>query len=99
MVGFSRGQRIQIRCEAQQGAFPDEYLVKFETAQGPVSGFVRRDNISRIDGDHAYILATVEDVSDDSLTVLVRGSFFTTTGLARLSRDWANSHVRAAHAA
>jgi hypothetical protein len=100
MARFAAGQPILIPCDVEPGAFASEFLVTFETLEGPVSGFVREDNLQRIgaEGGGAYVFATVKDVSEDTLTVVVRGSFFTTTGLAHLKTDWANSHVRAAHA-
>ena len=97
MTRFAPGQVIQIACDIQLGPFPSEYLVTFQTAEGPVSGFVRGEQV-RSAGEHqGYIFATVQDISEDTLTVVVRGSFFTTTGLAHLKTDWAQSHVREAH--
>lgn len=98
MARFTLGQTVQIRCDIQPGAFPTEYLVTFQTNEGPVSGFVRGEQISHAETDKGYIFATVQGVSEDTLTVMVRGSFFTTTGLAHLSTAWANAHVREAHA-
>lgn len=98
MPKFVPGQAVLIHCEVQPGAFPTEFLVTFETNKGPVSGFVRGDSMRRTGDGEGLLFGTVRDVSDDTLTVVVQGSFFTTTGLAYLSRDWANSHVRAAHA-
>jgi hypothetical protein len=98
MPKFVPGQVVMIRCDIQPGAFPTEVLVNFETAEGPVSGFVRSNNVERTGEDEGFIRATVQEVSAHTITVVVDGSFFTTTGLAYLNRDWANSHVRAAHA-
>jgi hypothetical protein len=97
MPRFAPGQTVQISCDIQPGAFPSEYLVTFQTTEGPVSGFVRAEHVRRAGHDKGYIFATVHGVSEDTLTVIVRGSFFTTTGLAHLSTDRANSHVREAH--
>ena len=96
MASFAPGQSIRIRCEVQRGAFPTESLVTFETVEGPISGFVRSERVERTEGHEGYIHATVKEVTKDTLTVVVEGSFFTTTGLAYLSRDWAKSHVRPA---
>ena len=98
MAKFSTGQTVQIRCEVRAGPFPGEFLVAFESANGPVSGFVREDNLRKTSESEGYIFATVKGVSADTLTVMVRGSFFTTNGLAHLRRDWANSHVQEARA-
>ncbi len=96
MGTFKPGDTIRIRCEMHPGAFPTEYMVSFETADGPVSGFVRANNVEKISDEEGYIRATVRDVTADLLTIVAQGSFFTTTGLAFLKRDWANSHVLAA---
>jgi hypothetical protein len=94
------GDEIQIQCDIGPGAFPTEFLVTFETVDGPISGFVRRENVVRSDkGDIGFISGKVEEVTADIITVLVKGSFFTTTGIAALTRDWANTHVQVAHAA
>jgi len=99
MQKFSIGQAVQIRCEVRPGPFPAEFLVTLDTIEGPISGFVRGDNFRKSSSSNdGYVFATVTDVSEDTLTVMVRGSFFTTNGLAQLKRDWANSHVREARA-
>lgn len=98
MTRFTIGQTILIRCEVQRGAFPTELLVTFETTEGPTSGFVRTESVERIDGHEGHIRAIVTDETNDTITVVVKGSFFTTTGLAYLKRDWANLHVLPAHA-
>lgn len=98
MPQFRVGERIRIRCEVQKGAFPTESLVTFETSEGPISGFVRSDILEDADEGEGFLPATVLAVSQDTLTVKVEGSFFTTTGLAYLDRDWAKSHVQPSHA-
>lgn len=100
MAKFNVGEIVEIQCEVQAGAFPTEVLVTLDTVEGPISGFVRKEAIKRVKGHEGYIRATVKDVSADTLTVVLQGSFFTTTGLAYLKRDWANAHVQpVAHAA
>jgi hypothetical protein len=96
MANFAPGQKIRILCEVQRGAFPTELLVTFDTAEGPISGFVRSENVERIEGHEGYIRGTVKEVEGDTITVMVEGSFFTTNGLAYLKSDWANSHVKPA---
>jgi hypothetical protein len=78
------GEKVYVPTDVDEGAFPGENLVTIETKTGPISGFAKADNIRTADGD-AYLLAEVKDVSDDTLTVRLYGSFFTTTGLAYLS--------------
>jgi hypothetical protein len=96
MRQFSVGQQVKIRCEVQRGAFPTELLVTFETREGPISGFVRSEDVQRIERHEGLISATITEISSDSITVIVKGSFFTTNGLAYLKRDWADSNVQAA---
>lgn len=97
MSQFSVGQQVKIRCELQRGAFPTEMLITFETADGPISGFVRSEDIQSVGGHQGLISATVTEVSIDRITVIVKGSFFTTNGLAYLKRDWADSNVQPAY--
>ncbi|MEX2199879.1 MAG: hypothetical protein WD711_00675 [Dongiaceae bacterium] len=96
MANFVPGQSIRIHCEIQRGAFPTEALVTFETVEGPVSGFVRNEDVERVAGHDGYLLATIKEVTKDFLAVMVRGSFFTTTGLAYLNHDWATANVKPA---
>lgn len=98
MPQFRSGQVIRIPVEVQKGAFPTEYLITFEAADRPVSGFVPKDSVEDVRGETGYIRGVIRDVSADIITVMVRGSFFTTTGLAQLKRDWANKHVEPTHA-
>lgn len=98
MSQFSVGQQVKIRCDVQRGAFPTELLVTFETVEGPISGFVRSEDVQRVGGHEGLISATITVVSSDTIAVILKGSFFTTTGLAYLKRDWANSNVQPAYA-
>lgn len=98
MTSLAVGQTVQVPCEVQRGAFPTEMLVTVETSEGPISGFVRAENVVGVKGHDGFIVATVRDISSDIVTVVLSGSFFTTTGIAYLNRDWANSHLQMAHA-
>jgi hypothetical protein len=98
MASYTPNQSVLIRCEIQAGPFPMETLVTFQTMDGPVSGFVRSDNVRKLTGGEGYINATVKDVSAETVTVVVEGSFFTTNGLAYLNRAWADAHVSVGHA-
>ena len=94
MAAFEPGQTIGIPCDVFPGAFSHEALVVLDTKRGEVSGFVNRDELLELDNDHELLRAKVVDVTEDTLTVRLRGSFFTTTGLAFLSPDWARSNAR-----
>ena len=93
MIGLKPGDRVAINSDVAPGAFPGEFLVTINTATGPVSGFVREDQISRAGGQPALI-ATVRHVSGSTIGVWLKGSFFTSTGLADLAADWARQNVR-----
>lgn len=98
---FKSGDQVEIPVEVGQGAFPTEALITFETIDGPISGFVRKDDIVKCDHDthRGYVSGVVKDVTPDVISVVVRGSFFRTTGLATLARQWAVNNLHLAGAA
>jgi len=78
------GEKVYVKTEVKDGAFPTEKLVTVSTNTGLVTGFAKVDSI--IDrGGGQYLLAEVKSVSRDNLTVKLAGSFFTTTGFADVS--------------
>jgi hypothetical protein len=81
MPSLEPGEKILVPTDVDDGAFPGENLVTIETKTGPVSGFAKTVNIVQKHGD-SYLMAEVQGVSEDTLTVRLFGSFFTTTGLA-----------------
>jgi len=93
MQEFEIGQAVGIRCDIEQGPFPGEYLVTMNTIDGDISGFVNEADIT-IEKDVGYIHGVVHEVTDEMIGVRITGSFFTTTGLAHLSSDWAKSNLQ-----
>ncbi len=92
MAQFRRGQRVNIPCNVQKGAFPDEVLVTIETDKGIVSGFLKNSFVFKRAGRH-YVQGVVVEASTDSVQVRVPGSFFTTAaGLTTVSSGWARNH-------
>lgn len=83
MAYFEIGSNIAIPCKVSPGPFDDELLVEFDSLDGKVSGFTRNENISE-KGGQQFIRGMVKDVTGDIVTVMVRGSFFTTNGLAKV---------------
>jgi len=83
-----QGELVYVPTDVDAGAFPGEKLVTIETDEGPISGFARDESI-HTDGGDSYIKAEVrgQSASGKFLTVLLFGSFFTTTGLATISSD------------
>lgn len=98
MATLERGQLIAIPCKVFPGAFNHEAMVIIDALEGEVSGFVRRDEFVRVENDIGYVKGRIVDVTTDTITVLLKGSFFTTTGLAEFSPEWAklNAEVVAA---
>src|SRR5215475_14245121 len=93
MAQFRRGQKVNIPCKVQKGAFPDEVLVTIETDKGIVSGFLKSALILEHKGQQ-YVQGVVVEASSDSVQVRVPGSFFTTAaGLTTVSSGWARNHL------
>ena len=92
MEKFEPGETVSVSANIQPGAFPGEYLVTIPTQTGPVSGFVRSQDIVEQD---KTIQAVVQATTDRGLAVKLSGSYFTTNGLVDLSLDWATQHVKA----
>jgi len=77
------GQQIRIPCTIQPGPFSEEPLISFESIDGPVSGFVNSEELGGVN-DHPTIRGIIRAIEKDHLEVWVRGSFFTTNGLANV---------------
>jgi hypothetical protein len=82
------GQEVWIRCKVQPGPFSEEPLVTVETVNGPVTGFVATDELKAKDGVE-LVRGIVRDLAKDHVEVWIRGSFFTTNGLANVRRELA----------
>jgi hypothetical protein len=89
MTELKIGYDVGLPCEVKLGPFEDERLVSFETVDGPVTGFVSTDELQQIDEDRWMIHAVVVKIERDVVTVKVRGSFFTTNGLAHIRPEMA----------
>ncbi len=79
---------VWISCAVKDGPFSGEKLVSFATLEGPVTGFVRLEELRQED-ERWSIRAIVLKVEKEFVEVKVRGSFFTTNGLATISKDMA----------
>lgn len=80
------GEIILVPVSAERGPFSEECLISFNSIDGPISGFIRADQIVRRDS-RSFIRARVLEVAKDSISVQLHGSFFTTTGLAHIRKD------------
>lgn len=78
------GQQIRIPCRVQPGPFAEELLITFDSIDGPVSGFVNSEESEEVAGQPT-IRGIVRAIEKDYLEVWIRGSFFTTNGLANVS--------------
>lgn len=92
MGKFEPGEAVSVPATVQPGAFPGEYLVTVPTLTGPVSGFVRDQDI--VDPNKT-IQAVVRESSAGGLSVQLSGSYFTTNGQAEFSAEWAKHNVKA----
>ena len=92
MAKFEPGEAVSVPATVQPGAFPGEYLVTVPTVTGPVSGFVRDQDI--VD-PHKTIQAVVRESTLAGLSVQLSGSYFTTNGQAEFTAEWAKQNVRA----
>ena len=82
------GDMIGIQCDVRPGPFSGERMITFDTVDGPISGFVRQSDLNQKDSQW-YVRAIIQDIQDDVLHVRVKGSFFTTNGLASVPRRYA----------
>jgi len=85
---LGEGSLIAVRCEVKPGPFSEDRLISFETVDGPVSGFVRENELREESGQW-YVRAVVQSIEADLITVWIRGSFFTTNGIATIPADMA----------
>jgi hypothetical protein len=77
------GAIIGVLCEVQQGPFSEDRMISFDTVDGPVTGFVRENEL-RKDGNEWRVRAVVLAIQNDEIEVRIRGSFFTTNGIATI---------------
>lgn len=80
------GQQVWIRCKAQPGPFSDEPLVTIDSIDGPVTGFVQSDELT---ADRTQVRGVVHGLEKNYVEVRIKGSFFTTNGLANVPAELA----------
>lgn len=83
MSTISPGTAVKIHCTVQPGPFTGEYFIQVDTLDGPVSGFVTDDNLVR-GSDQDWVKGVVREVESHSIVVMIKGSFFTTNGIANI---------------
>jgi len=89
-MAFKPGSEIWIPCDVKPGPFSGEHLISILSKSGAVTGFMRQSELRKIDGDW-FVRAVVRAQKDDALEVGIEGSFFTTNGIATISRDIARA--------
>ena len=77
------GQQVSIPCKVQPGPFSDEPLVTVETTEGPLTGFVKSEELRETAGQTS-VRGIVRNIEMDYVEVWIKGSFFTTNGLANV---------------
>ncbi len=90
MAQIEVGKEIRIACKVQPGPFSEEHVITVDTIDGPISGFVRKEKLVR-SRDHWYVHGIVRDINKDVISVWIKGSFFTTNGLANVPRHLAQA--------
>lgn len=88
MPGMKVGDIIGVRCQVQPGPFSEERVITIETVHGPISGFVREAELKQVHEDW-FVRSVVRAIGGDTLEVLINGSFFTTNGVASVSKHLA----------
>jgi hypothetical protein len=88
MSGMKVGDMIGIQCDVRPGPFSGERMIKFDTVDGPISGFLRDYDLTQKNSQW-YVRAVIQNIGEDTLEVRVKGSFFTTNGLATVPRRYA----------
>jgi hypothetical protein len=86
-MSLATGQEVWIRCKVRPGPFSDELLVTIESKDGPVSGFISSDELKNGAQGEWRVRGIVRRLEKDYIEVWIRGSFFTTNGLANVSRE------------
>jgi hypothetical protein len=94
MVAFVPGQEVRMPCAVARGGPPGEAVVTVESAEGPISGFVKSDAITG-EGEGAFLRAWIVTVTDDLVVVKMPGSFFgAIAGQAAIRADWASANLQ-----
>ena len=88
MAGLDKGNVIGVPCQVKPGPFTGEHLISIDTSDGIINGFVHENELKQVSGKW-YVRAVIEDVYVDRLRVWLRGSFFTTNGIATIPREMA----------
>jgi len=84
MPKIEDGTVVGIPCTVSTGPFSDEKLISFQAVSGAVSGFVGESELQQSAGRWT-VKALVESTDSKNAEVRVRGSFFTTNGVATVS--------------
>lgn len=83
---FEIGQSVKVPCSMSPGPFSDEHLVTVDTMDGPISGFVRSQDFFE-EGEKRFLVGEVVEIDEETVTIKLRGSFFTTNGLAAVAKN------------
>jgi len=81
-------QQVWIRCKVRPGPFSEEPLVTIESIDGPISGFVRSEEL-KTSADEDSVRGVVRSIKANFIEVWIKGSFFTTNGLTNVFPEMA----------
>ena len=90
MVQIAVGKEVRVPCTVQPGPFAEEYVVNINTVDGLISGFIRLENLIQLKNQW-YARGVVREIKKDAILVWIKGSFFTTNGLANVPRHLAQA--------
>ena len=96
MANLEPGSLLEIPCTFEPGAFVGEAYVTIALEDEEISGFIPVSLLKKINEKSGSISAKIVEVFDDSISVRIPGSFFTTTGIAELSKGWATTNIKSA---
>jgi hypothetical protein len=88
MMALSVGQLVWVQCKVQPGPFSEEPLVTIQSVEGPVTGFVKSDELKSFN-DQTTVRGIVRGIGRDHVEVWIKGSFFTTNGLTNVPTELA----------
>jgi hypothetical protein len=84
---FKPGQEVWVACEVKPGPLDEKYIV-VETTKGPISGFVKNDQLRDPNALQTRVRSRLLEVHRGTAKVRLRGSFFNTAmGLALVTAD------------
>ena len=86
-VEIKTGGLVSVQCTVSRGAFPNEYLIRINTKEGEIAGFINTGDVFVSDDGTKHVRGRVLEMEGEHITIKLPGSFFRTTGIALFSRE------------